>query len=115
MACAGAFHLWEQAAAPRVPYPPGTVDERFAALKGALPKDSGTVGYVGDMNIDANPSAYYLTQYALAPLVVVNGAHHRFVVGNFVRPEVAPRIAAANGLTAVRDFGNGIFLFRGEK
>lgn len=112
MACAGVFQLLQQAARPRVPYAPGIVDERFEALKSALPTNSGTVGYVGDIAVDVNPSAYYLTQYALAPFVVEAGANHKLVVGNFSAPESAAKVAAANGLVAARDFGNGVVLFR---
>jgi hypothetical protein len=115
MACAGIFYLLQAAAAPRTPYPPGLVDERFAELKRSLPKDSPPVGYLGDIALETNPSGYYLTQYALAPVVVAAGAHRHLVVGNFARPALAPTLAAANGLVVLHSFGNGVFLFREGK
>ena len=82
-------------------------DERFAALKTMLP-ESGIVGYVGETGPAADGS-YYLTQYALAPLVVDRSPNHALVVGNFATSQVSQ--SAVDNLRLVKDFGNGVLLF----
>lgn len=81
-------------------------DARFATLKasGLLPKQ-GIVGYVGDCG---DPSDYYLTQYALAPLVVDHSVNHPLIIGNFSNSPTAPRF---DHLQLVNDLGNGVLLF----
>ena len=84
-------------------------DRRFAALKAALP-ERGVVGYVGESGADAVVLAdYYLTQYALAPLVVDRSPNHPVVVGNF--PSGPPAQPPQENLRLVKDFGNGVLLF----
>lgn len=77
-------------------------DQRFAALKAALPP-RGIVGYVGDRG---NLADYYLAQYALAPIVVDNSPNHPFVVGNFPTTPVPSTL----NLQLLKDFGNGVLL-----
>lgn len=79
-------------------------DERFAALKAALPPQ-GIVGYVGDSE---SPADYYLTQYALAPLIVDHSSSHPLVIGNFSK---SPAAGWKGNLQLVKDFGNGVILF----
>ena len=81
-------------------------DRRFAELRRALP-EYGVVGYVSDPS-EAGVADYYLTQYALAPLVIERSTNHRLVIGNFPQP---PRPEAETDLVLVRDFGNGVLLF----
>ena len=81
-------------------------DVRFARLKARLPI-RGVIGYIGEPG-DSEIPDYYLTQYALAPLVVDFSANHSIVIGNFpssTASEIPP------GLTLVQDFGNGVILF----
>src|SRR5579872_2647522 len=81
-------------------------DRRFAALKSSLPT-VGAIGYIEEPTDPAIPY-YYLTQYALAPVVVEKSTNHKLVVGNFPtlqHPPVPP------GLRLVKDFGNGVLLF----
>jgi len=84
-------------------------DQRFAVLKTRLPL-RGVVGYIGESGDSATPD-YYLTQYALAPLVVERSSAHSFVVGNF--PSLSPKGIPLN-LRLVEDFGNGVLLFANE-
>jgi hypothetical protein len=84
-------------------------DQRFAGLKSALPS-SGVIGYVGDSG--APPGQYYLAQYALAPLVVDYSPDHVWVVGNF--PKARPEPAALAHLELIKDFGDGVELFRNK-
>lgn len=87
---------------------PNRSDRRFAGLKAALPSH-GTVGYVGEAGAPIDVLGnYYLTQYALAPLIVENSPNHSLIVGNF--PKSMPSQLPGN-LILVRDFGNGVFLF----
>lgn len=85
---------------------PRRSDMRFAALKAALPQ-RGVVGYVGEPGPAANGD-YYLTQYALVPLIVDRSIQHSLVIGNF--PNIAPS-AVPDDLRLVKDFGNGVLLF----
>jgi hypothetical protein len=81
-------------------------DQRFSALKARLPAH-GVIGYIGEMGASATPD-YYLTQYALAPLVVDASPHHAIVIGNF--PSSQPSHIPQD-LQVVADFGNGVMLF----
>jgi hypothetical protein len=81
-------------------------DQRFAALKANLPVN-GVIGYIGESGDSATPD-YYLTQYALAPLVVDRSPNHAIVVGNF--PSSPPAQMPEN-LRLVKDLGNGVMLF----
>ncbi len=86
-------------------------DLRFAELKKNLPT-RGIVGYWGDSSLTPPAvGAYYLTQYALAPLVVARSLDHPLVVGNF--PDTSPPPFPAN-LRLIKDFGDGVFLFVAE-
>ena len=80
-------------------------DQRFAALRAALPQH-GILGYIGN---SGDPADYYLAQYALAPLVVEHSPNHALVVGNFTGSQ--PRDMSPNHLQLVKDFGNGVLLF----
>jgi hypothetical protein len=83
-------------------------DQRFAALKAALPS-RGVVGYVGATG-DAAAGDYYLAQYALVPLVVDYSPNHPLVIGNFpVAPP--PPGPPSEHLQLVKDFGDGVLLF----
>jgi len=78
-------------------------EQRFAALKAALPQQ-GVLGYIGS---SSSPDDYYLAQYALAPLVIENSPNHGMVVGNFATSPVT----LPGDLQLVKDFGNGVLLF----
>ena len=78
--------------------------QRFAALRDVLPR-RGVIGYIGQSE---GVGQYYLTQYALAPLVVDHSLNHSIVIGNF--PTSRPR-ELPNNLELVRDFGDGVLLF----
>jgi hypothetical protein len=80
-------------------------DQRFAALKARLPA-SGVIGYIGETGDSATPD-YYLTQYALAPLVVDPSPQHSLVVGNFPS---SPPFTIPQNLRLVEDFGQGVML-----
>jgi hypothetical protein len=84
---------------------------RLLELRKSLPA-STHVGYVTDDRpwvSDASTERFFLTQYVLAPVVVVPESTHEWVVGNFrdVRTASVPR-----DLRVERDFGEGVVLFR---
>ncbi|MDP1993537.1 MAG: hypothetical protein Q8K00_21175 [Syntrophales bacterium] len=103
---------------------PVTIHEaRIAQLKGSLPA-SGEVGYVTTVEneqIFAYERAmknveylaqYALTQYTLAPLIVRNSPELPLVVGNFLDSPPAPGFLEKNGLVPIKDFGDGLILYR---
>ncbi|MEO7145404.1 MAG: hypothetical protein ABI165_18060 [Bryobacteraceae bacterium] len=85
---------------------------RFDALRKALPAE-GVIGYITDHVGDPNQAIaeYYITQYALAPVLVTNSFDQKFVVGNF-HGAMDPAAIKTKGLEFVRDFGNGVELLR---
>jgi hypothetical protein len=84
-------------------------DQRFAIVKSRLPA-SGVIGYIGESGNSFTPD-YYLTQYALAPLVVDRSTYHAIVIGNF---PLSPPSDLPPNLRLVEDFGSGVLLFAGE-
>jgi hypothetical protein len=91
-------------------------EARFRLLRRALPA-KGIVGYFAEPErldrIKEHRKHFYLTQYALAPLVVVDNTAPALVVGNF--HSAVPELDAADPtLVLVRDFGDGALLFRHE-
>jgi len=104
----------------------GRTDEitRYEARFGALRKvlaPYGRVGYLSDPVPPAPPAGsdiprlafkhHLLTQYALLPTMVLPGIGDTLAVGNFHSADGVDS-AAIRGLTLIRDFGNGVMLFR---
>lgn len=105
---------------------PVTIHEaRIIQLKGSLPP-SGEVGYVTTVENDRIFAAekafrnveylaqYALTQYTLAPLIVRNSPELPLVVGNFLDGPPPPGFLDRNGLVPLKDFGEGLILYRRE-
>lgn len=103
---------------PQAPSTDGVTDfdSRFMALRGMLPP-KGIIGYMTDPDtLPAGMEAqaeFHLTQYSLAPILVVNSPRQRFVVGNFHRV-VTTGSLRDRGFKLVREFGNGIALLENE-
>ena len=59
---------------------------RYQPVRSLLP-DKGVIGYMTDPAAAADEvnatAEFYLAQYALAPIVVVNSSNQRYVVTNF--------------------------------
>ena len=95
-------------------------ERRFQELRSVLPA-RGVVGYLGHPEPtgatprEADAAAllhfrrYLLAQYALAPVLLIESSGPELVVGNFDPAALPP---APAGLRVVRDFGNGLVLFR---
>ena len=90
------------------PYMIAAQEERFAALKRALPATT-VVGYVSDVS---QPAVLSAAQYGLAPILVVDDAGREWVVGNFSKPLDYAEFGRARQLTLVKEFSNGVILFR---
>ena len=84
-------------------------ETRFDEVKKAVPPDA-VLGFITDSSMaDPNVQAeYFVAQYALAPRVVANRADQKLVLGIIHNP--TPRFP---NLPMIRDFGNGIRLYRG--
>ena len=87
--------------------------KRFDRVKAHL-GDIQVVGYVyrGDFNV----MYYYLAQYALAPLLLVNNPNLPLAIGNFgrrtrrfIKKSIQPKYEV------VKNYGNGVFLLRRKK
>jgi GT2 family glycosyltransferase len=94
-------------------------EARFGQLREILPPRA-RVGYVTDrqpqgVEGDEGPrlafKRYLLTQYALLPAIVLPDDGAPLVVGNFSAANGVDS-AATRDLTLVRDFGDGVMLFR---
>ena len=82
---------------------------------GAMLPANAVVGYLSDVSFEVaqGSSAYFGVMYALAPRLVTRSADaQELVVGNFSRPLDYAAAGSAHHLELVRDFGNGIVLFR---
>lgn len=91
--------------------------QRFAAAVQMLPP-SGVIGYLSDLpkSENAGVAAFLAAQYALAPRALTQDATPtEWVVGNFARPADFAALGAKSRLTVVRDFGNGVVLYRRAK
>lgn len=88
-------------------------EARFRLLKDSLPP-RGVVGYFSEPPMDVEwGKGFFLTAYALAPLIVVNSTAPPLVIGNF-RAAGPDRSVPDPTLVLVRDFGDGVVLFRRE-
>jgi hypothetical protein len=90
--------------------------QRFEGARRMLPPQ-GRVGYIGDTDNplqDASPArrAFYLTQYVLSPIVVSSGTEPPLVIGNFRETGSLAIRLESKGLVLIKDFGDGVQLFR---
>lgn len=87
-------------------------EARFENLKRTLPPQA-VVGYFFE-NADWKRWDYFYTQYALAPTIVDKNPDHSLVIGNFPEGAVSPIAATNSRFVLVKDFGDGVMLFRNE-
>jgi hypothetical protein len=97
-------------------------EQRCARLRAALATQGvgGVVGYVADLPPEQMRGEgdamkeYFLTQFAVTPLVLdTNAAEREWVVANLHTGTVATRAPA--GFRVVEDCGEGVFLLRKER
>jgi hypothetical protein len=88
-------------------------EKKFIELKAFL-QDHLAVGYVSDYdaNSDEDGMAYGMTQYVLAPIILVRGKKRNFIVGNFHSANPNIKAYEEENLSLYRDFGNGVILFQ---
>lgn len=94
---------------------PYMVNLQPARLAGVIDAISGTaiVGYLSDQNNSTAALAMFNSaRYALAPRLLVEGTDRDWVLGNFTKPADYSAIGGEHRLSLVRDFGNGVVLFR---
>ena len=89
-------------------YQIGTQDRRFETLKRELGANA-VAGYVSDLT---DAGVVLSAQHALAPVLLVDNMPHQLVIGNFSRPMDYAEFGRARNLVLVKDFGNGVTLFR---
>lgn len=93
----------------RDPYYVVAQGTRLEGVRASVPENA-VVGYLSD---SGNPRLL-TSAYALAPRLVQPGAGQDWVVGDFARWEDLAAVGRQHGLRVVRDFGNGVVLFRKE-
>ena len=89
-------------------YQIGAQEQRFEALKRELGANA-VAGYVSDLS---DAGILLSAQHALAPVLLVDDVPYQFVVGNFSKPLDYSEFGRARNLVLVKDFGNGVTLFR---
>ena len=113
------YGITAEAAGPNADvYKIGEQAARFHDLMSALPA-TGIVGYVSDVPPDQNLAAvlYSGAQYTLAPRLVTDrnlAPSAEWVIGDFSKPLDMVQFGKERGLTLVRDFGNGVVLYRSQ-
>jgi hypothetical protein len=92
-------------------------ETRFGPLKEELPFVRGTVGYISDSDVpgaefDAanDEGEYILTQYALAPIIIVRGTDQEWNVLNLSREAFELWDAQADPSAEVLPFRGGLYL-----
>ncbi len=88
-------------------------EKRYIEVKKYLPARE-KIGYISDKEFnwldEIEVNKYFLTQYALIPVLVDNNYNYKFVLGNFHK-NINPKRLQKSNLIPVKDFGKGIVLF----
>lgn len=92
---------------------------RFEEIKKLITINNyATVGYISNKNVTNLLSDFeyarqlYLTQYALAPVLVVNSLDKNITVGNFETASSKEISSRIKDFIVIKDFGNGVMLLR---
>lgn len=97
------------------PFRIAATGQRFAGALEILPA-AGVIGYLSDMPVAENAGtvAYMTARFAVAPraLVPAGKIATEWAVGNFAHPSDFAAIGAQSGFALVRDFGNGVVVYR---
>ncbi len=92
-------------------------ERRFAPLKKDLPFGRGFVGYISDSSVPGiatdmanDEGEYVLTQYVMAPIVIIKGTNEEWNIGN-LSPQAYRAWSQANqGKFDVKAFTGGLYL-----
>jgi hypothetical protein len=85
-------------------------EDRLAEVRPLLPAH-GVVGFVENTG-SSNTQAYYLTQYVLAPVVVVRDADHYLVIGVFPEASEPPSPPSPRHEVLLEDRDRGIICWK---
>jgi hypothetical protein len=92
-------------------------EKRFAPIKEQLPFQRGVVGYISDSNVagasyDAanDQGEYVLTQYVLAPIVIVKGTDQEWNIANLDHPAFDLWSKSNQGQFEVIPYKGGLYL-----
>ncbi len=92
-------------------------ERRFGPLKRALPFERGFVGYISDSSIpgiitDINndQGEYVLTQYVMAPIIIIKGTAEEWNIGNLSPQAYRVWSLANQGKFDVHAFTGGLYL-----
>jgi hypothetical protein len=100
--------------------PVAVLGRRLEPVRRDLPPGE-IVGYVADPFSPSDHAAYVkhasefiMTQYHLAPTIVLESTRYPLVIGNFHHEVPAARVTGMH-LVLLKDFGDGVMLFRGAQ
>ncbi len=97
------------------PFRISAAKERFSGARELLPRTT-PIGYLTDMPMRDNTGtvAYMAARYAIAPRALVPSGKTatEWAIGNFAHPADFAAIGAQSGYGIVRDFGNGVVVYR---
>ncbi len=92
-------------------------EKRFAPIKAQLPFRRGFVGYISDSNVpgasyDAanDEGEYVLTQYVLAPIIIIRGTNQEWNIANLDRQSFELWSKSHQGTFDVTTFKGGLYL-----
>jgi hypothetical protein len=92
-------------------------EQRFEAVKARLPFERGFIGYISDSDVagtsfdPANDEGeYVLTQYAMAPVILVRGTTEDWNIANLSTEAYRIWSAGNSGSFDITPLRNGLFL-----
>ena len=90
-------------------------ENKFQTLRQVL-SQRGIVGYISDDTADdyTSTARIYVARYALSPVILVRSLDYPLVIGNFHKPYPDLAIYRKQGLIPLKDYGNGVVLFKRE-
>ena len=92
-------------------------EQRFAAVKARLPFERGFVGYISDSDVPGasfdpanDEGEYVLTQYAMAPVIVIRGTAQEWNIANLSTAAFRIWSNRHSGTFDVMPLRNGLYL-----
>ncbi len=94
-------------------------DEHMKPVREALPSDVLVAGYLEASNIVTQPVRYddaefFMTQYSLAPVALIKGMDHEWIIGNFGNTlslaDISTWLDQRIPHYEIQEFGFGIYL-----
>ena len=87
--------------------------KRFEKLKDKLPGE-GILGYFTNRGYSADDDArfFYLTQYALSPLIIVRSTEPQTIIADVRDSFNSDKFSKKHNCYLLKNFGDGILLFR---